>query len=108
MKKYLFIILFIWVYIPVVYGGVENTKHNLSITGPGTIKAESERGICVFCHTPHNASPAYPLWNHDLSAVTNYTNYWSPTLNAYDSEAQAPEPDGSSKLCLSCHDGTVA
>jgi hypothetical protein len=48
------------------------------------------------------------LWNHDLSAVENYTNYWSPTLQAYASEAAAPAIDGFSKLCLGCHDGTIA
>jgi len=39
--------------------------------------------ICVFCHTPHGASPAVPLWNHDLSALT-YTAYDSPTMDATD------------------------
>jgi len=54
------------------------------------------------CHTPHGSDPAVPLWNHTLSSA-NYTLYTSTTLNA------SPEqPTGSSKLCLSCHDGTVA
>jgi len=88
--------------------GISTTKHNLSVTGPGPIKAVSETQICIFCHTPHNASPAYPLWNHDPSAVTNYINYWSETMKAYGSEAEAPPIDGFSKLCLGCHDGTVA
>lgn len=88
--------------------GVVNTKHNLSVKGPGTIKAVRETDICVFCHTPHNASPAYPLWNHQLSAVENYINYWSPTLKSYPSAGAAPPIDGFSKLCLSCHDGTIA
>jgi len=34
--------------------------------------------------------------------------YWSPTVDAYVSPAAAPQPNGSSKLCLSCHDGTIA
>lgn len=89
-------------------GGVKDTKHNLSVTGPGEIKAVSETEMCIFCHTPHNASPQAPLWNHDVSAVENYINYWSETLQAYESEAEAPPIDGFSKLCLSCHDGTVA
>lgn len=89
-------------------GGVKDTKHNLSVTGPGEIKAVSETEICIFCHTPHNASPQAPLWNHDVTAVENYINYWSETLHAYESEAEAPPIDGFSKLCLSCHDGTVA
>ena len=88
--------------------GLLNTKHNLSVSGPGSIIAVSETQICIFCHTPHNAYPATPLWNHELSLVENYINYWSPTLKSYASQAEAPPIDGFSKLCLSCHDGTVA
>lgn len=89
-------------------GGISNTKHNLSVSGPGPIKAVAETQICIFCHTPHNASPATPLWNHYPTEVTNYVNYWSPTLKSYDSREAAPPIDGFSKLCLGCHDGTVA
>jgi predicted CXXCH cytochrome family protein len=87
---------------------VEDTKHNLSISGQGDVIADSETQICIFCHTPHNSHPAKPLWNHEVTAVVNYINYWSPTLQSYASEAEAPPIDGFSKLCLSCHDGTVA
>ena len=61
--------------------------------------------ICVVCHAPHNvATPVIPpLWNHDLSTAT-YTVYSSPTLDA----GPLGPPTGSTKLCLSCHDGTVA
>jgi predicted CXXCH cytochrome family protein len=98
----------IFMVIPLLaQAGIKDTKHNLSVSGTGDVKAVSETQICIFCHTPHNASPAHPLWNHELSAVVNYTNYTSPTLQAYASEAEAPPIDGYSKLCLSCHDGTV-
>ncbi|MEW6585470.1 MAG: cytochrome c3 family protein [Nitrospirota bacterium] len=93
--------------------GIRDTKHNLSAAscqygGKYSVTAATECEICVFCHTPHNASPAHPLWNHELSAVTNYVPYFSNTLQSYDSPAGAPPVDGVSKLCLSCHDGTVA
>jgi DNA-binding MarR family transcriptional regulator len=39
------------------------TKHNLSVSGPGPIKSTNEQQVCIFCHTPHNASPIQPLWN---------------------------------------------
>ncbi|MCF6169191.1 cytochrome c3 family protein [Lutibacter sp.] len=78
------------------------TKHNLSISGTGTIKATSESEICIFCHTPHNSSPRAPLWNKNISGTT-YTLYNSSTLDAVPGQ-----PDGSSILCLSCHDGTIA
>lgn len=84
--------------------GVLDTKHNLSQSGPGEIKAVTESQVCVFCHIPHNAHPAVPLWNHQLGAVT-YNMYASSTIQgAFDGSAQ---PNGSSKLCLSCHDGAV-
>ena len=103
-----FFIALLCVFPPLSLAGVSNTKHNLSVSGPGTIKAVTETQVCIFCHTPHNANPAYPLWGHEISSFQNYTNYWSPTLKAYESEATAPPIDGFSKLCLSCHDGTVA
>ena len=88
---------------------VANTKHNLSVTGPGTAKAATEDQVCVFCHTPHGASnfPGSPLWNRQLSNQT-YTVYTSSSLDAEDIMGQLDQPGGSSKLCLSCHDGTLA
>ena len=77
-------------------------KHNLSVSGPGPVKATAMTEICVFCHTPHNANPATPLWNQALSTTAN-TPYTSTTM-----AATAGVPTGSSKLCMSCHDGTVA
>ena len=64
--------------------------------------------ICIVCHTPHNADMTVanaPLWNHEVTAVTNYQLYSSSTFNG---TATIGQPDESSKLCLSCHDGTVA
>ncbi len=82
---------------------IVNTKHNLSASGPGVTRASTETRICVFCHTPHNATPASPLWNKDLEPQV-YTVYTSPTLRA----GPLPQPTGPTKLCLSCHDGTIA
>jgi predicted CXXCH cytochrome family protein len=82
--------------------GISVTKHNLSVTGPGEIKATLETRICVFCHTPHNATPLTPLWNRSLPPA-NYILYASSTLRA-----PQRQPDGPTRLCLSCHDGTIA
>ena len=80
-----------------------NTKHNLSVSGPGPIRALTETRICIFCHTPHNATPLSPLWNKELEPQ-NYQVYTSLTLKA----GPLPQPSGPTKLCLSCHDGTIA
>jgi len=80
-----------------------NTKHNLSISGLGTVKSTTERRMCIFCHIPHHASTEIPyLWNRALSAA-EYTSYQSTTMYAV-----AGQPTGASKMCLSCHDGTIA
>ncbi|MCK5359691.1 MAG: hypothetical protein KAJ95_03650, partial [Gammaproteobacteria bacterium] len=97
---------------------VRNTKHNFSasvlpsILGGGdtrTVKANTESEICVFCHTPHGAdlSAPGPLWNRALSGAT-YSTYNSGSLDATGEGIPLNQPDGISKLCLSCHDGTIA
>lgn len=81
---------------------VTNTKHNLSVTGPGTVKAASETEVCIFCHVPHNALNAAPLWNR-ANPTGTYIPYASTTM-----KGTMGQPNGTSLLCLSCHDGTIA
>ncbi len=80
---------------------IVDTTHNLSASGPGRIHALGEEQVCIFCHTPHGARSEAPLWNRKDSGAS-YIPYTSPTLKAHPGQ-----PTGSSKLCLSCHDGTV-
>ncbi len=82
--------------------GIRNTKHNLSAPSLNPVRATSETQICVFCHTPHSGRTDAPLWNRNLSTAT-YTPYTSPSL-----QGATGQPTGYSKLCLSCHDGTIA
>jgi len=111
------ILIAVWVVVALVAAGtadavlvpdVRNTKHNLSAGGTGTVKAVSETQVCVFCHTPHAAtSGVTPLWNRALSNAT-YSVYTSSSLDAEAIQGTLDQPGGSSKLCLSCHDGTLA
>lgn len=81
--------------------GITGSKHDLSIgKAAGTEK-------CIFCHTPHGASgeEKTPLWNHKMSDVTDYAMY--KNIASIDATIDT-QPTGVSKLCLSCHDGTVA
>ncbi len=89
-----------------VSAALKDTVHNLTATGPGTIKDTSVTQLCVFCHTPHNANPAGALWNRDLPGQT-YTVYGSST-SAVTAMGRGQQPTGSSRMCLSCHDGTLA
>jgi hypothetical protein len=77
---------------------IENSHHDFG----GRSWTNNE--VCIVCHTPHNAqfNTAAPLWNHQLTNAS-YTVYSSTTLNA-----TVGQPSGQSKICLSCHDGTVA
>jgi len=62
--------------------------------------------ICLPCHAPHGANTSVadaPLWNHAVTQAT-FQVYQSSTIRATD----LGQPSGRSKLCLSCHDGTVA
>lgn len=87
---------------------IRNTKHNLSVTGPGPVRATGESQVCVFCHTPHGATPGVtPLWNRRIGTTT-YTPYTSSSLDANAIQGTLDQPGGSSKLCLSCHDGAIA
>lgn len=84
---------------PVIAGKIAGSAHDFS----GSVWSRDE--ICLACHTPHRASTTaavVPLWNHKLTQQT-YVPYQSNTL-----QAAVGQPDGISKLCLSCHDGTVA
>jgi predicted CXXCH cytochrome family protein len=79
--------------------GILGTKHDFSAAGYGSTQ------LCIFCHAPHNAQtiPEAPLWNHQSTTAT-YTLYSGPgTMNA-----TVGQPGAVSKLCMSCHDGTVA
>ncbi len=101
-KQSVFVILLLLLFIvavPSAMADITGSAHDFS--------AESwtvDNQICVVCHTPHSGDTASnaPLWNHATTTAT-FTLYSSSTMNA-----TVSQPGGRSKLCLSCHDGTVA
>lgn len=98
--------------------------------------AAGEGGACNYCHAGHDdrvrgeaaagplasrsllqASDTFdylPVWNHELTANLRYRMYESgtgaPSRGSKASQAAgiSLRPGGSSLLCLSCHDGTIA
>ncbi|MEW6117896.1 MAG: cytochrome c3 family protein [Nitrospirota bacterium] len=110
--------------------GIKGTFHDLSKTGATAVaygdtaeQAGLDR-ICVYCHAPHHTAKLtdsatsggvqyLPLWNHGVTTQT-YTTYTNGPDDPADgnhlsaAEAMAGQPGSVSKLCLSCHDGTVA
>jgi hypothetical protein len=88
---------------------VVGSPHDLSsASGAGNAyHSTNQDQVCIFCHTPHHASTTQtPLWNRS-AVTTTYETYWSPTINAY-TQVGTPDVNGSSLLCLSCHDGVAA
>ncbi len=110
---------------------ITRTKHNLSSVPPDqilsstTLPLDNTQGdlrdvsspstteICVFCHTPHGANPTAtsqlraPIWNRSLSQASYqlYDQVWS---RSFEGRLHPGAPTGYSRLCLSCHDGTIA
>lgn len=99
-----FSMLFMLVSNSAVAGTITGSDHDFS----GRSYTGGPNGqICVVCHTPHGSDTAVteaPLWNHTLTTAT-YEVYSNPGGSL---DASVGQPDGVSKLCLSCHDGTIA
>jgi predicted CXXCH cytochrome family protein len=108
--------------------GIKQTSHDLSSGGvgaaydAGTAADPTLDRVCIYCHAPHHskkftdtdAVSYMPLWNHAVSTISSFETYTNGTdtpnglqhsLNAADTMTQ---PGSVSKLCLSCHDGSVA
>ena len=86
---------------------IAGSAHDFSDNLAGEDAWNTGGEICAVCHTPHNGDATVSdaaLWDHELTTAT-YQLYDS----AYRSTIQgtASQPAGLSKLCLSCHDGTV-
>ena len=107
--------------------GANSNPHNLSAvvgnTNPKKALTQDPAGkemqICIFCHTPHGATPSSTLWNRLNPTGPNgdgtFPLFTQGTLGIADSTivvrseyGQGEYPNGASKLCLSCHDGVTA
>jgi len=92
------------------FGDIAGSKHDFSA------QAWSDNQICKPCHTPHNADVSITgrIWAHTMSTATykyhggSVTNDKSTSGDAATGSLAQSDLDGASRLCLSCHDGTVA
>ena len=90
----------------VALGGIATTAHDFR---PATWYTSDQ--ICLPCHTPHNAMTdgldSMVLWNHEMTTAT--FNMYSPfAVDRPDHPDPPNQPGAPSKLCLSCHDGSIA
>lgn len=90
--------LLLFASVPVLAATITGSAHDFSG------QAWSGGRICIACHAPHKNDTTIdaPLWNHANTSAT-YTLYSSSSM-----AATVGQPGTGSKLCLSCHDGTVA
>ncbi len=84
---------------------IENTPHNMGNLDVWGVVIPDNR-VCLPCHTPHNSQTgedggSMVLWNHALTTQT-FEMYTTQAGN------QGGQPEGASKMCLSCHDGATA
>ena len=79
---------------------IAGTSHDLSATAPGG-------QLCIACHVSHAASSSGLSWNHVLSASTFTWGDATQTIGGTNLPTNIRTWSGSSKSCLSCHDGTV-
>lgn len=86
---------------------IKNTKHDLS-TGNTGLTGGSDQ-VCIYCHTPHNATEAIPLWNRTAATATGFTFYSSPSMKLHRSAGNGGQFESSSisLFCMSCHDGSA-
>ncbi len=80
--------------------GVVGSKHDLSISGPGPFKSDTESNACAFCHVSHGGDRADGRPDKSAEIVP----YRSSTSRG----RTESRPTGASRACLSCHDGTIA
>ncbi|MDT8441005.1 MAG: hypothetical protein RQ723_05020 [Desulfuromonadales bacterium] len=104
-------------------------RHNLSsLASHGGPKAAAPTSggtdqICIFCHTPHSATPESTLWSRPDPNTAVFPLYAQPLVikgdypgspagsqdrSQYKNDGSVTYPNGASRLCLSCHDGATA
>jgi hypothetical protein len=82
--------------------GMTGTAHDFSN------KATTAVGLCTFCHTPHRAAQTRLLWNHKLTENKFSWQDVTATANGTPMPTFDKAWQGTSKNCLSCHDGSLA
>ncbi len=101
MKKVIVLLVVLAISVN-AFADIASSKHNFTT---GQITGGE---ICAPCHHPHAGADISeanaPLWSHTLTsaALAPYVSITSTATAAMDLN-----PTGTTKLCLSCHDGSL-
>lgn len=102
MRKFSIFILLLFFSYRLISQSIIDSPHNMSYNINTESRSLQLNKVCGYCHPSHGADPIPMSWNKKNKGYS-YTLYNSPTFQAIPNQ-----PDGSSILCLSCHDGTIA
>lgn len=97
MKRVLLILLVVGLIVgagSIAWAKIQGTPHDFA--------AEP----CAECHTPHNATTQYPLWNRTQTGPASYTMYTSPTFDMGPADTTGLRYPSS--LCMVCHNGVAS
>jgi predicted CXXCH cytochrome family protein len=85
------------------YPNLDDTRHDLAIFLRPPFAEGNDDPRCVFCHAPESHSLSVGSWIDDQPETILVYPYDRPA-----EETPEGRPDGSSLICLGCHDGTIA
>jgi len=91
--------------------GIVGSKHDMNVLRDANVTADTQGRVCAFCHTPHHKLESTtllnynPLWSHTINNDAVLKSYQTVT---FDSTATGDPLTGPSRLCMSCHDGSIA
>lgn len=87
--------------------GIVGSRHDMNqFMTNQSLSPDNQGRVCAYCHTPHHANISDgPLWSRPDTAEI-FTAYDTPTFSQ---AAAVTDPlAGPTRLCMSCHDGTIA
>jgi len=101
--------------LPALAGpGIVNSKHDLRVF---QLAGQSNNQVCIYCHTPHKSAEQNLIWNHTLGTGNYSFGATGPSGTPGRSQTSVGTSlpvstttfgAGPTKMCMSCHDGSVA
>ncbi len=93
----------VWALTPAAaFADISGTPHDFSA------QEWSGGEVCRVCHVPHNPVENLLLWNHELSSNSITFGDSQATTSGTSLPTNIGTWSGTTKYCLSCHDGSVA